>query len=151
MLSIRLTYIVQYHYSRIIYIFLLCHMIMWVWLWHLWQTCNSHHALSWYMIAVITIDTSWIQHRLGSRITTTWSAMLQQFQSAPHVVGATSLLYPHVIWLCLPHVLWTLSSWLYHTYSINTILYPYALPITSHPFLTLKPLPKCNLSSKLRS
>ena len=36
---------------------------------------------------------------------------------------------------CLPHVLWTLSLWLYHIYSVDTILYPYAFPLIHSPSL----------------
>jgi len=42
------------------------------------------------------------------------------------------------------------SLLLVHIYSINTTLYPYALPLAIIPYL-LKSLPKYNLSSSLRS
>jgi len=44
------------------------------------------------MMKTVTIDASWIQHGLGQRVITTWSAMLQVSQSIPHVVDAISLL-----------------------------------------------------------
>jgi len=48
----------------------------------------------------------------------------------------------------LPHGLQLDFSYLVHIYSIYTIIYPYALPLLYHPFLTLKSLPKCNLMSR---
>ena len=106
----------------------------------------------------VTIDTSWIQHGYGQRVMTIWSAVPHVIQSAPHVVGALSLLHPHVLWLVLlmysscylPYGL-HIGSPLTSIYSIDTILYPYALPLLSIPLTSLKPLPKCNLSSSLRS
>ena len=47
-----------------------------------------------------------------------------------------------------PYGLHSDSSWPVHIYSIDTILYPYALPLLYHPYSHLKSLPKCNLSSK---
>ena len=49
----------------------------------------------------------------------------------------------------LYHILWTVSSWPLIIYSIDILLYSYALPIVQIPSLTLKSLPKYNLSSKL--
>jgi len=46
---------------------------------------------------VVMIDISCIQHGLGSRVMTTWSAALQLSQSAPHIVGVMSLLLPYVL------------------------------------------------------
>ena len=43
------------------------------------------------------IDTSRMQHRLGSRVITTQLAMTQESQSTPHVAGAIALLKPHVL------------------------------------------------------
>ena len=43
------------------------------------------------------------------------------------------------------------SSCITCIYSIDTILYPYTLPFIQSPLLFLKSLPKCNLSSSLRS
>jgi len=51
----------------------------------------------------------------------------------------------------LPCVQWTFSLFLLCIYSVGILLYLYALPIAQFPFLTFKPLSKCNLSSKLRS
>ena len=106
----------------------------------------------------VMIDTSWMQYRYGWRVMTTWSAMPHVAQSASHVVGALSLLHPHVLWLIIlmysscywPHGLYIVSP-LTSIYSIDTILYPYALPLLLIPLTSLKPLPKCNLSSNLRS
>ena len=49
----------------------------------------------------------------------------------------------------LLHVLQTLSSLLDYIYSIDTILYPYVLPLIYFLFSFLKSLLKYNLSSKL--
>ena len=49
---------------------------------------------------------------------------------------------------CLPHGLHLVASCITCIYSIDTILYPYALPFIPIPVLILKSLPKCNLSSK---
>ena len=79
-------------------------------------------------VSIVTINVSWRKHRVGQRIMTTWLAVLQMSQSAPHVVGIASLPNPHVQWLIPSHVLQTISSLLRHIYSVNTILYLYALP-----------------------
>jgi len=99
---------------------------------------------------IVTINTSRRQHRLGLRVMTTQSAMPQESQSASYVVDAIILLKPHVLWLIFSHVLWTLSSCLTHIYNIDTILYPYTLPLIQFPFSLLKSLPKYNLNSELR-
>ena len=99
---------------------------------------------------IIIINASRIQHRLGSRVMMTWLATLLESQSVPHVVSAIFLPNPHVLWLIRPYVFWTISLWLLIIYSINTILYPYALPLIHLPFSLLKSLPKYNLSSELR-
>ena len=61
-----------------------------------------------------------------------------------------SLFLSHVLWLvCLIYYgLFPHSSYIY---SIDILLYPYALPLESYPSLLLKSLSKCNLSFKLRS
>ena len=51
----------------------------------------------------------------------------------------------------LLHRLHIVSSCITCIYSIDTILYSYALPFIQFPLLFLKSLPKCNLSSSLRS
>ena len=54
-----------------------------------------------------------------------------------------------ITWLL--HGLHIVSSCITCIYSIDTILYPYALLFIQFPLLFLKSLPKCNLSSSLRS
>ena len=58
------------------------------------------------------------------------------------VLAVSSCFHPHV---CLVVDLWTSTN------SVNTFIYPYALPLLIHPLYFLKSLPKCNLSSSLRS
>ena len=53
-------------------------------------------------------------------------------------------------YVILPHVLYIVSSFTPSIYSVDTILYPYALPLIQSPLTSLKSLPKCNLSSSLR-
>ena len=50
-----------------------------------------------------------------------------------------------------PYVLWMFPSCYHHIYSVGVLLYLYALPIEHSLYSLLKSLPKCNLSSKLRS
>ena len=54
----------------------------------------------------------------------------------PYVVGATALLYPDDLLilyaLCTVYGFLVLLS-LYSIYSIDTLLYPYALPLAIHP------------------
>ena len=84
---------------------------------------------------------------------TTQSAALQQSQLVPHVVSATTLLYPNNLLIlyvsCTVHGFLILSSH-FSIYSIDTLLYSYALPFIQSPLTPLKSLPKCNLSSSLR-
>jgi len=51
------------------------------------------------------------------------------------------------IMICLPYGLQPVSLCLSYIYSIDTILYPYALPLIHLPYSHLKSLSKCNLSS----
>ena len=51
----------------------------------------------------------------------------------------------------LPHGLCTVSSLTTSIYSVDTILYPYTLPLISSSLLFFKSLSKYNLSSSLRS
>jgi len=57
----------------------------------------------------------------------------------PHVVGATTLLYPDD--LLISYALYTVYGFLIFTlllsiYSIDTLLYPYALPLESYPLIS---------------
>ena len=57
----------------------------------------------------------------------------------PHVVGATILLYPDD--LLISYALYTVYGFLVFTlllsiYSIDTLLYPYALPPESYPLIS---------------
>ena len=63
-----------------------------------------------------------------------------------HVLASSSCFITH-----LHTVLWSVSSWPIHIYSIDILLYPYALPLAVYPLFLLKSLPKYNLSSRLRS
>ena len=55
------------------------------------------------------------------------------------------------IMTCLSCVLWTISSYTLHIYSVDTIMYSYALPLITILLLLFKSLLKYNLSSRLRS
>ena len=71
------------------------------------------------------------------------SQRLMQKVLLPYFVLAVSSCFrPHV---CLVVDLWTSTN------SVDTFMYPYALPLPIHPLYFLKSLPKCNLSSSLRS
>ena len=48
-------------------------------------------------------------------------------------------------------VLWTYSSWTLCIYSVDTVLYPYALPIDHTPIPFSSLCLSCNLSQSLRS
>jgi len=58
------------------------------------------------------------------------------------ILVVSSCFNPHV---CLMAEQWTRIN------SVDTFLYPYTLPLLSNPLYFLKSLPKCNLSSSLRS
>ena len=61
---------------------------------------------------------------------------------------------PHcylVLSSCFPPRVCIITSRTNSIYNVDTILYPYALPLLIYPLLFLKSLPKCNLSSSLRS
>ena len=102
----------------------------------------------------VTIDTFRIQQGDGLRVWQHKQLYHSKSQSAPHVVGADTSLS-----LCCFLMFYDiLDSWLLYCYnmftciySIDTILYPYTLPLQSIPLSTLKSLPKCNLSFSLRS
>ena len=47
----------------------------------------------------------------------------------------------------MPHILHIIFSFSNSIYSIDTLLYPYTLPLITFPLTSLKSLPKCNLSS----
>jgi len=69
------------------------------------------------------------------------------------IVDATTLLYPND--LLMLYALCTvygflISSFHFSIYSIDTLLYLYALPFIQSLLTPLKSLPKCNLSSSLR-
>ena len=51
----------------------------------------------------------------------------------------------------MSHGLYIGSSFYTSIYSVDTTLYPYALPFIQTPLTSLKSLPKYNLSSNLRS
>ena len=68
--------------------------------------------------------------------------LMQQVWLPCFILVVSLCLTPHV---CLMVVQWTCIN------SVDTFLYPYALPLLIHPLYFLKSLPKCNLSSSLRS
>ena len=47
----------------------------------------------------------------------------------------------------MPHILHIIFSFSTSIYSIDTLLYPYTLPLITFPLTSLKSLPKCNLNS----
>ena len=69
--------------------------------------------------------------------------MLKYSQSVPHVVSAMFLLSPYV--------LWTLASWYNSIYSVDVLLYLYALPIAQSSTSILKSLPELQSELSLRS
>ena len=68
--------------------------------------------------------------------------LMQQVWLPCFILVASSCFTPHV---CLMVVQWTYIN------SVDTFLYPYALPLINYSLHFLKSLPKCNLSLSLRS
>jgi len=117
------------------------------------QICLLYISLAYGLYALISVMIKCLMHSAWTRVQSDDDII--DYAKVISVNASCSRYCVLALSLCfmtrLPYVRWTFSSLLLCIYSIGVLLYSYALPIAQSPFLTLKSLPKCNLSSKLRS